>query len=92
MYKIHITAAKQEIGAAPFFAVTVLLPGQSSGLIAHIGEHNLRVILNEIVAPDSVDAHLKKAHAPEGDIINLPQLSEPHFNMLRGLPPKAVGR
>ena len=70
-------------------------PGISSAPTASINEHNLEVILYEILATSSaavVREHLRKAHARDGDLIELPQLSEQHFNMLRGLPPRAVGR
>ena len=95
MYRIHITAEPQELGADPAYRVAVMLPGQSSAPTATINEHNLQVILHELLSAASagtVREHLSKAHSPDGALIEIPKVSEQHFNMLRGLPPKAVGR
>ena len=95
MYRIHITVEPQEIGADPQYRVAVMLPGQSSAPTATIKEHNLQVVLYEILSTTSaatVREHLRKAHAPDGALIELRHLSEQHFNILRGLPPGAVGR
>jgi hypothetical protein len=95
MYRIHITAEPQELGADPSYKVAVMLPGQSSAPTAAINEHNLQVVLYEILPTASaatVREHLRKAHTRDGDLIELPHLSEEHFNMLRGLPPAAVRR
>jgi hypothetical protein len=93
MYRIHITANPPEIGAGRSYQVAVFLPGQSSATTAMIQEHNLEVILNEIVTNlRNVREYLNKAQSKDGALIELPVLSEQHFNMLRGLPPHAVGR
>jgi hypothetical protein len=95
MYRIPITAEPQELGADPVYRIAVMLPGQTSAPTATINEHNLQVVLHEILSTTSaavVREHLSKAHTRDGDLIELPQLSEQHLNVLRGLPPAAVGR
>jgi hypothetical protein len=96
MYRIHITVEPQAIGAARTFRVGVFLPGQSSATPAVITEHNLLVVLYEILpnatAGATPDEYLNKAHSPDGAMIEIENLSEQHSNMLRGLPPPAVGR
>jgi hypothetical protein len=95
MYRIHITAESQKTGADPSYPVAVMLPGQSSAPTAVIGEHNLQVILHEVLPTNSasvVREQLTKARSAEGALLEIPTMSEQHFNMLRGLPPRAVGR
>lgn len=95
MYRVHITADKEAIGNEPCYRVAVMQPGQSSAHTALLNEHNLQVILYEILSNPTATAvrnHLTKASTRDGDLIELQKLSEQHFNMLRGLPAKAVGR
>lgn len=95
MYRIHITAEPQVVGADPSYRVAVMLPGQSSAPTATINDHNMRVMLHEILSTTSaaaVSEHLRKAGSRDGDLIEVPHLSEQHFNMLRGLAPPAVRR
>jgi hypothetical protein len=93
MYRIHITANPPEIVSDRSYEVAVFLPGQSSAPTAMIREHNLEVILNEIITnPREARGYLDKALSKDGALIEIAVLSEQHFNMLRGLPPRAVGR
>lgn len=91
MYRIHITANPPVIGVDRSYVVAVFLPGQSSATTSTIQEHNLEVILNEIATnPREVRGYLDMAENNDGALIEIPVLSEQHFNMLRGLPPRAV--
>src|SRR5688572_1599568 len=95
MYRIHITAQSKSIPSftdEQTYDVAVLLPGQSSGNVAQIKKHNLEVALCDLLPFNVVQDHLKKAHSREGAFIELESLDENHFNMLRGLPPSAVGQ
>jgi len=85
MYKVHITARPQDLGADPTYDVAVFPPGQSSANTATINEHNLEVILNEILpSPAAARECLRKAGDREGALIEILTLSEQHSKMLRG--------
>lgn len=95
MYRIHITTQSESTPSfidEQTYNVSVLLPGQSSGNVAQIKKHNLEVVLCDLLPFNIVQEHLKKAHTKDGALIELESLGEEHFNMLRGLPPSAVGR
>lgn len=94
-YEINITAETQAVGVEPLYVVSVIPPGDLSAPSAKINEHDLQAILQEILSPSSatiVREHLRKAYNPDGDRIEIPNLSEAHIKMLRGLQQQAVGR
>jgi len=95
VYRIHITAEPQGPGTDASYRVAVMLPGQSSAPTALINEHNLQVILHEVLPAASaaeLRERLTRSHSSDGALFEVPSMSEQHFNMLRGLPPRAVGR
>lgn len=95
MYEINITAETRAVGVEPSYIVSVIPPGDLSAPSAKINEHDLQAILQEILSPSSstiVREHLRKAYSPDGDRIEIPNLSEAQIKTLRGLQQKAVGR
>jgi hypothetical protein len=95
VYRIYITAEPQLLGADASYRVAVMLPGQSSAPTATVNEHNLLVVLDEILPAASaaeLSECVSRAHGSDGALVEIPSLSEQHVNMLRRLPPKAVGR
>lgn len=95
MYEINITAETQAVGVEPSYVVSVIPPGELSAPSAKFSEHDLQAKLEEVLAPSSatiVREHLRKAYSPDGDRIEIPNLSEAHIRMLRGLQQSAVGR
>lgn len=94
-YEINITAETQAVGVEPLYDVSVIPPGELSAPIAKIYEHDLLAILQEVLSPSSateVREHLYKAYSIDGDRIEIPNLSDEHIKMLRGLQQKAAGR
>jgi hypothetical protein len=95
MYEINITAQTQAVGVEPSYLVSVIPPGDVSAPTAKINEHDLQAILQEVLSPSSASAvreHLNKAYDPDGDRIEISNLSEAHIKMLRGLQQKTAGR
>jgi ABC-type taurine transport system substrate-binding protein len=94
MYQIQIVAEVQSVGADPLYKVAVVPPGSLSAPATVFNEHNLQAILHEVLStssPTVVREHLNKAYNLDGDLIEIPALSKTHFNMLRGLRPRAAG-
>jgi len=94
-YEINITAETQAVSVEPLYVVSVIPPGELSAPTVKIHEHDLQAILQEVLSPSSVTEvreHLNKAYSLDGDRIEIPNLSEAHIKMLRGLQQRAVGR
>ena len=93
-YEISITAEIQAVGVEPLYDVSVIPPGELSAPVAKIPEHDLQAILQEVLSTSSaaeVREHMNKAYSVDGDRIEIPNLSEAHIKMLRGLQERAVG-
>lgn len=94
-YEISITAEIHAAGVEPIYYVSVIPPGELSAPTVKINEPDLEKILQEVLPSSSgsdVREHLKRAYSVDGDRIEIPELSEMHVQMLRGLQHRTVGR